>query len=137
MKKLASTLITLTCLVGFNLGAMAIENPEVVVTVPFDFVAGGKTLPAGKYTVSRVSFNRLGGLVISSYEKGESAIVMANQFEDRASDNTKVSFDKVGDKLFLNSIETRDGVYTVPLPRLSNVVAGTKQPEGMSASGSN
>jgi hypothetical protein len=63
---LTNILLTLTSLFGLGASAVALEQREVVVTVPFDFVAGGKTLPAGTYTV-RVSSDRLGALSISSY----------------------------------------------------------------------
>jgi hypothetical protein len=47
MKKYyANILLTMASLVG---ASSALEQPEVVVTVPFDFVAGGKTLPVAGY----------------------------------------------------------------------------------------
>ena len=40
------------------------------MTVPFEFVAGGATLPAGTYTVSRVSSEATQALVIRGYDNG-------------------------------------------------------------------
>ena len=68
-KQYASILLTLTCLLGLGVGAEGQSQREVIVTVPYEFVAGGKTLPAGTYTVTHVSEDRFSGLIISSYEK--------------------------------------------------------------------
>jgi hypothetical protein len=131
-------LLTLASLMGLGVSAVGLEQREVVVTVPYDFVAGGTTLPAGTYAVSRVSDNRLGGLNLNSYETNSSAFVLPNQFDGHPLDNTKVTFEQVGDMHFLRSIETRDGVYTFALPRVMNLVARTKQQhDTMSSSGTN
>ena len=51
MKKIcASSLLALTGVLGFAAAAQAQTRSEVVVTLPFDFVASDTTLPAGKYT---------------------------------------------------------------------------------------
>lgn len=52
-KHYGSILLTTVCIVGFAVGAHGQEKREVVVTVPYEFVASGKTLPAGTHTVSR------------------------------------------------------------------------------------
>ena len=52
-----TVVLTLTCLLGLGESSRAQDIRKVVVNVPFEFVAGGQTLPAGKYTVSRTSEN--------------------------------------------------------------------------------
>ena len=133
----ASILLTLTCLLGLGAGAEGQSQREVVMTVPYEFVAGGETLPAGTYTVTRVSEDRFGGLIISSYETQKSAFVMPNEFKSYSPDNIKVSFKEVGDVHFLSKIETANGAYNIPLPRSATAVAGVKQHGVMSASGTN
>jgi hypothetical protein len=135
-KHYASILLTLASLIGLGVSAVGQEQ-EVVVTVPFDFVASDQTLPAGKYTVSRLSDDRLGALSIRSFENRVSVFVLPNQFESHTVDSVKVTFEQVGDVHYLRSIESRDGVYTIGLPRTINLVAGTKQHDSMSASGTN
>ena len=49
-KKFASILITLTCVLGLGVAARATTRNEIVVTLPFEFVVSGKTLPAGTYS---------------------------------------------------------------------------------------
>jgi hypothetical protein len=135
--RLTNILLTLTSLFGLGVSAVALEQREAVVTVPFDFVVGGKTLPAGTYTVGRVSYNRLGALSISSYDTRSGAFVIPNQFAGHSMDNSRVTFEHVGDMYYLRSIETRDGTYTIPLPHARTIVAKAKQNGGMSAPGAN
>jgi len=135
-KRYASIVLTLTSLIGLGVSAVGQEKPEVVVNVPFDFVAGDRTLPAGKYTVSRVSDDHLGALSFRNSESGTGVFVMTSEFKDQASEDSKVDFEQVGDMHFLHSIETLDGVYRVALPRATmNVVAVMKQHAGSSSSG--
>ncbi|MGD0182629.1 MAG: hypothetical protein ABSC15_22675, partial [Terriglobales bacterium] len=61
--------LTLTCLLGLGGSSRAQDASRIVVHVPFDFVAAGATLPAGTYSVGRVSDSQP-SLFIRSYEKG-------------------------------------------------------------------
>jgi len=137
MKKYyASILLTIASLIG-GVSAMGLGQPEVIVSVPFDFVAGGKTLPAGKYIVARVQQDHTGALSISNPENGAGAFVLASQFESRQLETPRLSFEELGGTHVLSSIESRDGVYTIALPRMRNLVAEKKQPGGTSPSGTN
>ncbi len=134
-KQYASILLTITCFLALGVGAEGQAQREVVVTIPYEFLAAGKTLPAGTYTVSRVSENTLGGIIISSYENRSSVFVIPNYFESHEVDNVKVSFKQIGEAHFLSKIETANGVYSIPVPRSATVVARVRH--GMSASGTN
>jgi hypothetical protein len=52
-KQYLAILFALICVLGLGLSARAQEEDTVITKVPFDFVAGGKVLPAGKYTLGR------------------------------------------------------------------------------------
>ena len=132
---LASTLLIIISLFGLAAGAKAENHREVIVKIPYQFVAAGRTLPAGTYTVSRLSDDRLAGLSISSYEQRSGVLVLANHFDNRPADNTKILFERVGDTYYLSSIETLDGVYTLPLPRSGVLMAKSAHTDSMSASG--
>jgi len=133
--QLGNTLLILTSLCGLVVGAMAETHREVIVKIAYEFVAGGRTLPAGTYTVNRLSDDRLAGLSIVNYEQQSDVLVLTNQFENRPADDAKVRFERVGDIYYLSSIQTLDGVYTVPLPRSISVLARSKHGGGTSASG--
>jgi hypothetical protein len=53
---------------------MAAQSSELKVNVPFAFVVGGRTLPAGTYYVQKTDES---GLVLIHARTGESAIVLA------------------------------------------------------------
>ena len=134
-QQLASFLLIILSLFGLATGAKAETHPEVIVKIPYEFVAGGRTLPAGTYTVSRLSDGRLAGLSIASYEQRSSVVVFANQFENRPAEDTKIRLERVGGMYFLRSIQTLDGVYTLPLPRSALLMAKSAHTDGTSASG--
>ncbi len=72
-----TVLSTLICVLGLGLGARAQEEGTVVARVPYDFVVGGRVLPAGSYRVSRVDFPPGSReLEISSYETRASVVLV-------------------------------------------------------------
>jgi hypothetical protein len=126
--------LTLTCLLGLGGSSRAQDASRIVVHVPFDFVAAGATLPAGTYSVGRVSDSQP-SLFIRSYEKG--ALLLPIVFDGAAADQAKLAFQHVGDRYFLSRIETPAGVYTLGTPRVMTKVAQTKDQGTMSSSGTN
>jgi hypothetical protein len=126
--------LTLTCLLGFGGTSRAQDASRIVVRVPFDFVAGGATLPANLYSVARVSDSQR-SLVIRSDDKG--ALLLPFVFDGAAADQAKLAFQHVGDMHFLSRIETPAGVYTLGKPRVMTKVAQTTDHGTMSSSGTN
>ena len=122
-KQYLTVLFTLICVLGLGLSARAQEEDTVVTKVPFDFVAGGKVLPAGTYTVSRVDPARGSReLEIRSYETRASVFVLPTDFDDVRSDTAQLNFEHLGDTYFLSAIETPIGTYSVEYPlRLSSL----------------
>ena len=114
MKKAYLTaVLMLTCLLAVGVSARAQDADAVVVSVPFEFVAGGATLPAGEYRVSRVNPGVNRELAISGYNKGN-AFLLPLAFDDGPANGPTLSFEHVGGKYFLSRIKTLSGVYTMP-----------------------
>lgn len=139
MKKIyLAALLMLTGLWGMSINAHAQDADTVVVSVPFEFVAGGAMLPAGQYRVSRVKPGANRELAINSYDKG-GAFLLPLVF-DQATDAGKptLSFEHVGGKYFLSEIKTLGGVYTMPASREMVMLgkASSPSPSPSSASGS-
>lgn len=124
-KKFASVLLTLTCVLGLGVAARATIRNEIVVTLPFEFVVSGKTLPAGTYTLSRVSDDKLGGLLLSNDHA--SVLVFPITVGSASSDQPEVSFERVGDQRFLSSIRTAYDVYSIPVPRAAIMEAAARR----------
>ena len=134
-QQFASTLLIIISLFGLAAGAKAETHREIIVKIPYEFMVGGRTLPPGTYTVGRLSDDRLAGLIISGYEQRSGVLVLANHFESRSADDPKILFERVGDMYYLSSIETLDGVYTLPLPRSAVLMAKSAHTDNLSASG--
>src|ERR1700730_11965065 len=110
-----SVLLTLTCLFGLSTSARAQDAGTTAVSVPFDFVAGDKTLPAGAYSVCRVSSEAYPALVIRSDDN--SVFLLPIVVDGVPADHAELSFDHVGDKYFLSKVETMAGAYTISTSR--------------------
>ena len=124
MKKSYFTIIlTITCLLVGGNTAIAQEASKVMATIPFDFVVGVKTMPAGTYTVSRVSSGR-SGLIIRSLDEG--AIVLPIAVDQPSAEPAELTFEHVGDKYFLNKVETPAVVFTIAIPRTMTRLAQVK-----------
>jgi hypothetical protein len=136
MNKLYVTaLLTLTCLCGLVVKAPAQDQEGVVVKVPFEFVAGEKTMPAGTYSVGRLASDPHSGLIIRNYDN--SVIVPTTLVETDSAQQPALSFDHVEDKYFLSKVGTPGGTYTIPVPRAISALVQAKGHGSVSASGSN
>jgi hypothetical protein len=127
MKKLCLRIaVALVSFAGLGITAKAQVVDQIVVTIPFEFVVAGKTLPAGTYRVNRVSDDRWAGLILSSFENRASAIVLPNEVENAPAEKAHVSFETAGDEHFLSKIETADNVFTIPVSRAAILLASGK-----------
>jgi hypothetical protein len=136
-KQCLTVLFTLICVLGLGLGARAQEEDTVVAKVPYDFVAGGKVLPAGTYRVSRVDLTTGSQeLEISSRETRARAFLIPTLVDDVQTRHAQLNFEHVGSKYFLSAVETPNGTYAITVPRSAIKLAQMEQ-QGMSPSGSN
>jgi len=115
--KFASVLLTLICLIGLSAAARAEIRGQIRVTLPFEFVVGGETLPAGTYTLSTFSDDKFDGLVLSDRDHEVTVFVHPVEIEGASADKPRVGFQRVGNQLFLTRIQTAYDVYNIPLPR--------------------
>jgi hypothetical protein len=120
-KQLLSGVLTLGCLLGLSLGAQAESENRVVTNVPFEFVAAGATLPAGTYTVDRVSTASDSHLIIRNSEHG--VFLLPVSFGGASVEGALLSFEHVGNKYFLSKVKTPAGVYTIGTPRALTTAA--------------
>jgi hypothetical protein len=116
-KQYLRILIALIGAAGLAKAAKGQSVDQIVVTIPYEFVVAGKTLPAGTYRVNRApnSIERL--LVLSSFENRTSAIVLATDVENIPADKAQISLEQVEGQYFLSKIETADHVFNIPVSR--------------------
>ena len=130
-KKIINTLTGLVLLlaVAAPLHAGSILNHEMTVSVPFGFIAGDKSLPAGDYSVQ---VNPERGSVVLHQEGQSPLILLTNQ---RESTNTpprgKLVFKRYGANFFLSEVWNQDNATGQALTpsAAEKEMAHKKQPE--------
>jgi hypothetical protein len=136
MKQYARILVAVILLSGLGVAAQAESRTEIVVTLPFEFVASGKTFPAGTYTAARLTDAGLSGLMLTNRANGTSVFVLPDQVEGASANKPKVIFKQVGNQRFLSAIQTEDEVYNIPVYRSIILEAAAKPHGSVSSSGS-
>jgi hypothetical protein len=134
MKKYTRILVAITFLLGLGVAANAEMQPQIVVNMPFEFVVGKTTLPAGAYVVRRDPLPDV--LMITSLHNGTSVFLNPIGGEDASTYKPSMSFRKVGEQLFLSGIQTADYVYNFRVSRSVTLAAVAKPSDTVSVSGS-
>ena len=103
-KQITRTLVGLVMLLALVASASAQAARRVAIEVPFDFVAGQKHLPAGRYIVSRVQRDGESALMIRSEDGRHAAIFLTNS-ADATPARAELSFRRYdGERYFLASV---------------------------------
>ena len=77
----------------------------VAADIPFGFMVRGTTLPAGEYTIRRLASVNPSVMEIRSADGKERLIFLVESVQaNKESDQTKLIFDRVGDRYFLSEI---------------------------------
>src|SRR5271156_1982571 len=118
------------CLFATDRTALAQDPPLLIVSVPFEFVVAARTMPAGNYRVSRVSFDTHSGLMISGPEK--SALILPISVDDgsAAAQTGALDFQRVGGRFLLAKVETPDHAYALALPQATTTLVQVKDRVG-------
>jgi hypothetical protein len=130
-----------TALLGCAILAIAAKaqvTDQLVVRVPYEFVVGGKTLPAGTYRVNRISDSNNQELSLTSLENRAGVLVVSDVVDTARSDKPSLTFQQVGGQRILTRIETAAHVFDIPVSKSAVLVAATKShgaPAGSAISG--
>lgn len=136
MKKCSMVLLALIGLLGVSAGARAQEG-TVIAKVPYEFVAGRKTFPAGTYTITRISPERMATLQIRNNETPKNAVFLLPVSSDVAVDHPQLTFKRIGDTYYLGRIATLAGVYNLTTPKAEASLGEVKRSEAASFAGAN
>lgn len=116
MKRYVRILFAIAFILGLSGAAKAENKDGVEVTLPFKFVIGGKTLPAGTYTVRNASNDLSGPLMITNRDKKERVFVLPYVSESASTTGKpELSFQRGGEGYFLSSIRTSWYIYRFPV----------------------
>jgi hypothetical protein len=137
MKNYARILIAVIVILGLSGAAKAATQDDIIVKLPFEFVAGGKTLPAGTYTVRHLTDDVSGPLILTNRDNGSSVFVLPYVSDHASVDKPQVSFQQVGEERFLSTIQTTFDIYQIPVSHSAVMEAAAKtRNSGMSSEGS-
>lgn len=119
MKKQILYLVTLTALLITPLAFAGVAaTVDLKANIPFDFVVGNKSMPAGEYKIRKSSTP---GLVqLSNFEDKASAMVITLVVRNlKASKGSRLEFRRYGNQYFLRNIWT-EGLqvsHEIPMSR--------------------
>jgi hypothetical protein len=102
-KQISRALLGIAATLALTVAAYAQTARAVVVQIPFDFVAGQKELPAGRYRVSRVRSEAESTILIKSEDGRTAAVVLTNTGESSPRAAT-LTFRQHGGSYFLAAI---------------------------------
>jgi hypothetical protein len=110
VKKYSSIAALMFSVAGLLVPARA-QEAKVIVTIPFEFIVGTQTLPAGSYTVGNSSAGPYSALFLASHKQG--IFLFPSSFDVKRLEKASLTFDQVGEKHLLKQIETPQGIYTI------------------------
>ena len=115
-KQITVALLGLALTFAMAAAASARAAAVMRIHVPFDFVAGGKQLKAGGYTVRRVRADAESALIIRSVDGRDAAIVMTNAGGAPAP-RAAMSFRQYGERYFLFEVSIPGTASARELPK--------------------
>jgi hypothetical protein len=103
MKRIFNAFMLVGIIVAATVAAQAQGVRRIVVNVPFDFVVGRQTLPAGTYTVKQMTRDNDKMLLVQSADWHIAQIAQTSPVEASASAESaaRLDFRRYGDKYFL------------------------------------
>src|SRR5277367_949899 len=106
-------LMALIGVAGSGMATKAQKVDHIVVKIPYEFVAGGKTLPAGTYNVTRAFDAENTVVVLNNFAQHVGAVVLASQIEDSDPQKAGVSFKRIEGEVMLSQVQIDDQLLHV------------------------
>jgi len=94
--------------------AASAQTINVKARVPFSFVVGSATLPAGEYSLQTLGFGH--ALEMRNRDANITKLVLSNVCQSRTATKDKVIFHRYGDSYFLSQIWTEGSSLGYELP---------------------
>jgi hypothetical protein len=109
MKKYFVLCVLFIVSLGLSATAHAIEDGTVIANIPFDFIVAGKSMPAGTYTVARMSSGS--ELLVSNRNAG--AFVIPIMLDSSQNLDPLLTFEKVSASYVLRQVNTPIGAFLI------------------------
>ena len=106
-------LVPVFAFAALALSAKAQVPDQLNVNVPYEFVVGGKTMPAGMYQLRRGTDSSVSQLVLSSFENHTGVLFIPSDWADARTDAAGLTFEQINGQHFLSKIATAEHVFTI------------------------
>jgi len=119
-KRILMVMATMSFFVLLVAGVYGQGEGHIIANIPFAFIAGTKTFPAGEYTIDRPSINEPDLLLIRSVDNNQALFLNAENVQARKTpEKTELVFNEIGDKYFLSKIwvSGEDSGREIPKPK--------------------
>lgn len=133
-KQISRTLLGFFAALVLAASANAQTSRALEVQVPFDFVAGQKHLPAGRYTVRRVRVDSESALVVKGEGRGAAAVVLTNRGGGSPS-AASLTFRQHGERYFLAEVSMPGTASVRELPKTGGEREAEREAAGKSKPG--
>src|SRR5215831_15497222 len=101
-KQVLNAVITLSVIAALSIAGFAGLDGKLEANIPFDFMVGGKKLPAGKYTVGEGGAGAT--LMVRNWETRQAAAAIAQGLQVRDGSKPLLVFRRYGDQYFLAKV---------------------------------
>ena len=116
-KQMTRALLVFGLLLALAAAASAQTVRHIAVQVPFDFVAGGRQLPAGRYTVRRYIEGVERVLLIQREDGRYATLVSTDVGEGGSPERVQLKFRAYGGHYFLSEVSLPGAQSVYELPR--------------------
>ena len=138
-KLLVRLLLILAVFAGLTIPAKAQAVDQLIVRVPFPFVAAGQTFPAGEYKITRLRDEEPRVLLLISLENPRDVAMLRAESRESLVRKGQLAFTVIDNQHVLSGIQTYDNAYKFAVPRTEVILASmpSKGANASAASGSN
>ena len=124
-KQILNAVVTLSVIAALSIAGIAGLDRNVEANIPFDFMVGGKKLPAGKYTVERISAG--GTVTVRNWKTRQAANSLTQGLHVRNGSKPQLVFRRYGDQYFLAKVITYTSGVELPKSKAEREAAKAKR----------
>jgi len=124
-KQILNIVVTLSVIAALSIAGFAGLSETLKANIPFDFVAGGKKLPAGEYTVRTGIIQST--LEVRNLKTKQAAVAISQGLEVRSGGKPQLVFRRYGNQYFLAKATDYSSGTELPMSKAEREAAKAKR----------
>ena len=124
-KQILNIVVTLSVIAALSIAGFAGLSGTLKANIPFDFIAGGKKLPAGEYTVRTGTIQST--LEVRNLKTRQAVIALSQGLEVRAGSKPQLVFRRYGNQYFLAKATDYSSGTELPMSKAEREAAKGKR----------